>query len=272
MIEIAQTNSARLLRLINDFLDIEKIEAGKLGFVLQPLKIMPLVEQAIAANRAYAEQFGVTFALEGVVPGLVILTDSDRLMQVLNNLLANAAKFSPPGGMVLVAVSHREDVLRIAVTDHGPGIPVEFRSRIFKSSPRPDSSDTRQKGGTGLGLSIAKAIVERLGGQIGYETEIDVGSTFYIDLPLLERNELWVRGDTYQIPAILASRRFASPAAASAFHCIVVGLSLLWAKNRHRKKALPLCRRRTSSFAHEALFCFILPLYSSFSPRQLPNL
>ena len=147
---------------------------------------MPLVEQAIASNRAYAEQFGVTFVLERVAPGVIIPTDSDRLMQVLNNLLANAAKFSPPGGIVLVDVSRREDVLRIAVTDRGPGIPVEFRSRIFQKFAQADSSDTRQKGGTGLGLSIAKAIVERLGGRIGYETEIDVGSTFFVDLPLFD--------------------------------------------------------------------------------------
>ncbi|MFL5805062.1 MAG: ATP-binding protein [Roseiflexaceae bacterium] len=184
MIEIARTNSERLLRLINDFLDIEKIEAGKMAFTLWPLQIMPLVEQAIAANRAYGEQFGVIFVLEHVAPGATIATDSDRLMQVLNNLLSNAAKFSPPGGTVYVAVACREGTLRIGVRDRGPGIPAEFRSRIFQKFAQADSSDTRQKGGTGLGLSIAKAIVERLGGQIGYETELSVGTTFYVDLPL----------------------------------------------------------------------------------------
>jgi signal transduction histidine kinase len=185
MIEIAQTNSDRLLRLINDFLDIEKIEANKMVFCIQELKVMPLLEQALAANQVYAEQFGVVFELERTtIPPTAISTDSDRLMQVLNNLLANAAKFSPPNATVRVIPSVHAGRLRIAVADSGPGIPEDFRDRIFQKFAQADSSDTRQKGGTGLGLSIAKSIVERLGGEISYETELNVGTTFYVDLPL----------------------------------------------------------------------------------------
>jgi PAS domain S-box-containing protein len=183
MIEIAHTNSKRLMRLINDILDIEKIESGKLHFDLQPLHLMALVEQALEANHAYAEQFGVSFALTQTVTGALVYADGDRLMQVLANLLSNAAKFSPRGETVQVAVSRRAGSIRLEVRDHGPGIPEAFRGRIFQKFAQADSSDTRQKGGTGLGLNITKAIVERLDGQIGFDTSTGVGTTFYVDLP-----------------------------------------------------------------------------------------
>ena len=183
MIDIAHKNSERLVRLINDILDIEKIESGKMVFDLKPQELMPLVEQAIEANHAYAEQFGVTIVLRHAKPGAMVNVDADRLTQVLTNLLSNAAKFSPRNAPVEVAVSRRDGALRVAVTDHGPGIPAEFHDRIFQKFAQADSSDTRQKGGTGLGLSISKAIVERLGGQIGFTTALGGGTTFYVDLP-----------------------------------------------------------------------------------------
>lgn len=183
MVEIAYTNSERLVRLINDILDIEKIESGKMVFNLQPLDLMGLIEQALEANRGYGEQFRVRFALAEALPGVKVNADSDRLMQVLTNLLSNAAKFSPPDDTVVVAVTRQNQRVRVAVRDHGPGIPEEFQSRIFQKFAQADSSDTRQKGGTGLGLSIVKAIVEKHGGEIDFVTARNQGTTFYVDLP-----------------------------------------------------------------------------------------
>lgn len=183
LVNIAHKNTERLILLINDILDIEKIESGKMSFALRPVKLMPLVEQAIVANQAYAEQFNVTLKLTATLPDVEVNVDSQRLIQVLTNLLSNAAKFSPPGETVAVSVTARNQRIRISVKDRGSGIPQAFRDRIFQKFAQADSSDTRQKGGTGLGLSIAKAIIERLDGQIGFETELNVGTTFYCDLP-----------------------------------------------------------------------------------------
>ncbi len=183
MVEIAHKNSERLMLLINDILDIEKIASGTLVFDLRPQALTPLVEQAIEANRAYGAQFGVTFALEQTLPGSMVNVDGARLLQVFANLLSNAAKFSPPGDTVSISMARGNRAIRVAVRDHGPGIPAAFQARMFQKFAQADSSDTRQKGGTGLGLSIAKAIVEKLGGQIGFETASNVGTTFSIDLP-----------------------------------------------------------------------------------------
>ncbi len=184
MLDIAYKNSELLVRLINDILDIEKIESGKMTFDEQVLELTPLVAQALDANRAYAEQFGVSYLLTTAEPGIKVSGNADRLMQVLNNLLANAAKFSPANGTVEVSVVRRGAMVRVAVVDQGTGIPDEFRSRIFQKFAQADSSDTRQKGGTGLGLSISRAIVEKHGGQIDFMSDPGNGTTFYFDLPL----------------------------------------------------------------------------------------
>jgi len=183
LVRIAYNNSERLVRLINDILDIEKIESGKMRFELQPQRIRPLLELALEANRHYGEQLGVRFEVLGEIPDGVISADSDRFMQVMSNLLSNAAKFSPSPGTVVIRTTRQEGALRIEVIDHGPGIPADFRDKIFGKFCQADSSDTRQKGGTGLGLSIAKAIMEKHGGQIGFDTQIGVGTTFHVTFP-----------------------------------------------------------------------------------------
>lgn len=183
MIDIASKNSERLIRLINDILDIEKIESGKLVFNLQSLELLPLIEQTLEANLAYAEQFNVKFQLLEGLNRVKINGDSDRLMQVMTNLLSNAVKFSPSQEVVDISMTRHNGMIRIAIADHGPGIPEEFRKRIFQKFAQADSSDTRQKGGTGLGLSISKAIVEKHGGQIGFESNLNSGTIFYFDLP-----------------------------------------------------------------------------------------
>ncbi len=185
LIEIACNNSDRLVRLINDILDIEKIASGNVMFNMAPQPLMPIVEQALVSNQPYATQLGVRFALTQGLPEANVAVDSDRLLQVLTNLLSNAAKFSPKGSAIEVSVIRRDGAVRVAVTDHGPGIPVEFQDHIFDKFAQADGSDQRQKGGTGLGLSITKDIVEKHGGIIDYDTSLDHGSTFYFELPLL---------------------------------------------------------------------------------------
>jgi len=183
MVDIAYKNSERLTRLVNDILDIERIEAGKLAFQLTSLDLTGLVEQVLEVNSGYGEQFGVTFVLTGRVAGARVQGDADRLTQVLTNLLSNAAKFSPTGGTVEVAVTRQEQLLRVSITDHGLGVPAAFRTRIFGKFAQADGSTSRQNGGAGLGLSIAKAIIERHGGRIDYTSTPKQGATFFVDLP-----------------------------------------------------------------------------------------
>jgi len=183
LVSIARNNSERLVRLINDILDLEKIEAGQMRLELAAHELAPLVEQAVAANRAYAEQHGVTFELAIHCPGAQARVDADRLMQVMTNLLGNAAKFSPRGAAVEVRLMRDEKRVRLLVSDRGPGIPASFREKVFAKFSQADSSDTRRKGGTGLGLSISKAIVEAMGGSIGFDTREGAGTTFFFDLP-----------------------------------------------------------------------------------------
>ena len=184
LVDIAFNNCERLVLLINDILDIEKIESGKMDFQIQSLSLLPLVEQAITANRGYGEQFQVRFQLESTLSSAWVSVDSDRLMQVLANLLSNAAKFSPPQETVTIRLERSHPGwVRVSVEDRGSGIPEEFRSRIFQKFAQADSSDTRQKGGTGLGLSISKAIIEKFQGHIGFLTPDTGGTIFYFDLP-----------------------------------------------------------------------------------------
>jgi len=184
LVGIAKNNCERLIRLINDILDIEKIESGKMRLDLQPMALMPLLTQAIAANEGYGLANQVSLVLHGDDPDLQVNVEADRLTQVVTNLLSNALKFSPPGGTVEVHVTRAGLGVRVEVRDHGPGIPEEFRTRIFQKFSQADSSDSRQKGGTGLGLNISHALVERMGGSIGFASQLGEGTTFFFELPL----------------------------------------------------------------------------------------
>jgi signal transduction histidine kinase len=135
-------------------------------------------------HRSYADRYNVHCELRGPLPEVSVQTDPERLMQVVTNLLSNATKFSPAGGTVTICAGVQDDRVRISVTDEGPGIPGEFRGRVFQKFAQADASSTRQKGGTGLGLWICQAIIEKLGGRIGYESEPGKGATFYFELPL----------------------------------------------------------------------------------------
>lgn len=202
MIEIAYNNAERLVRLINDILDMEKIESGKMSFEMKTVELMPLIEHALEANRGYGEQYKVRFALAGGMVDALVDVDVDRLSQVLANLLSNAAKFSPPDDEVTVAVNTIGSMLRVGVSDHGPGIPEEFRGRIFQKFSQADSSDTKLKGGTGLGLSISKAIIEKMGGTVGFNSEAGHGTTFFFELPYSAREKA-MKADAASPPRVL---------------------------------------------------------------------
>ncbi len=180
---VAQDNCQRLGRLVNDVLDMEKIEAGRLDFEVQRGAVAPVLAEAVESMHAYGESLGVTFALEIEAPGAEAHLDRDRLRQVVENLLSNALRFSPRGGTVRVHLTRLEDEVRISVADEGPGIPHELRGRIFDRFTQGSAPAARRRGGSGLGLSIARAIVERLGGRIHFESEPGQGATFHVDLP-----------------------------------------------------------------------------------------
>jgi len=183
LIAIAHANSRRLVRLVNDILDIEKMDSGQVFFKFERVEVRSQVEQAIEANRGFAESHGVQTRLESADPIDAVRADSDRLGQVITNLLSNAIKFSPADGEVVVAIENGPDVIRISVRDHGPGIPAEFKPHIFERFAQADVTNARQKGGTGLGLSIVKQIVDRLGGVISFADAPGGGTIFQLELP-----------------------------------------------------------------------------------------
>ena len=186
MLKIASNNTERLLLLINDILDIQKIESGKMSFKFKSVELSSFIEQAIIEHAEYGKQHGVKFVLGEMLKKVHVYADKDRLMQVMGNLLSNAAKFSTGGDNVDISVAmHHSDRIRISVTDYGSGIPEEFQPKLFERFTQSDSSDTRTKGGTGLGLSITKVIIEKHGGLIGFVSKEGIGSTFYIELPEL---------------------------------------------------------------------------------------
>ncbi len=186
LIGIAHANCQRLIRLINDVLDVEKIESGKMRFDLAPQRLAEITHRAVESLQGYADQLGVGIAYREDGAPLDVHADADRVVQVITNLISNALKFSAVGGQIVVATERAGRVARFSVKDDGPGIPDEFRSRIFTKFAQANSSDTRQKGGTGLGLVIAKEITERHGGRLWFESEPGKGARFFVDLPLME--------------------------------------------------------------------------------------
>ena len=186
MLGIAQENTVRLVQLVNDILDIEKLELGEASLPLSRADLRDLLKQALEQNQGYADTFSVSLSLDlqGLPASVPVNVNPLRLQQVLSNLIGNAVKFSDPGAQVQIIADINGQDARIRVCDQGPGIAQEFRSRIFQKFAQADSSDTRQRGGTGLGLSICKALMTRMNGTIGFESVERQGSTFYITLPL----------------------------------------------------------------------------------------
>ena len=185
LVRVARDNSQRLARLVNDILDVEKLDSDSLQIQLEPVELGALLATAIQANQGYADQFGVSLALADSQGPAWVNANSDRLMQVMTNLLSNAAKFSPRGSRIEVRLARAHGAFRVSVIDPGPGIPDDFKPHVFERFAQADSSNSRQRGGTGLGLAICKMIVDKLGGNIDFVSAPGMGTTFYFDLPPL---------------------------------------------------------------------------------------
>jgi PAS domain S-box-containing protein len=184
LISIAQSNSQRLVRLINDVLDLEKLESGEMPFRFGAVDLRVVAQRAIEGVRGFADQLGVELLLADG-PSTPVRADADRLTQVVTNLLSNAAKYSPKGRAVQVKVAREGASASLTVCDQGPGVPEAFRDRIFTRFAQADASDTRGKSGTGLGLYIAREIAERHGGRLWFESPEAGGALFHLELPLL---------------------------------------------------------------------------------------
>ncbi len=187
---VAERNGQRLLDLINDLLDIEKIESGKLTMFPEVFGLDDMVQEAILLNKAFGDRFKVRFEARGQLNGQQVNADRKRLLQVMTNLLSNAAKFSPEAGTVEISLELTASGMRVGVHDRGPGIPEAFRSRMFGRFAQADSTTSRQKGGTGLGLAICKRLIELMHGHIGFEDREGGGTTFWFELPRHESAQL----------------------------------------------------------------------------------
>ncbi len=182
LLDIAHRNAERLILLVNDILDIEKIEAGKMRFTMKSLDLDALAGEAMQNAEGLAATRAVRLERRARQPGLRVYADEQRLLQVMANLLSNAIKYSPEGGTVEVDVNVHDGQGRVQVTDHGPGVPEASQSRIFQKFYQADSSSAREKGGTGLGLSICKALVERMDGRVAF-TSRPGDTCFELTLP-----------------------------------------------------------------------------------------
>jgi PAS domain S-box-containing protein len=190
LVRIARANTERLVRLVNDLLDLDKLEQGQLELGLREVAPAQLLAGARQAVEGMAEAQGVRLELSAPEGLPAVEGDPDRLVQVLTNLLSNAVKFSERGGRVVVRAEvvrwtlAERDALRFSVRDEGPGIPSALLPRLFQRFQQLDASDERAKGGTGLGLAISRALVEQHGGRIGVDSQVGWGSTFFFELPL----------------------------------------------------------------------------------------
>lgn len=193
---IAKSNADRLVALINDLLDISRIEAGKVALRRQPLALGPLLRQLVSSFRPQvaARQQSLSLDLPPDLP--VIEGDADRLTQVFGNLLSNATKYTPPGGATRISVSAAADIVQVDVTDTGIGMTPEEVEQLFTKFFRSDHSLVREAGGTGLGLSISRSMVELHGGRILVSSSPGQGSVFSVRLPAMKH------GDRADIPAV----------------------------------------------------------------------
>jgi len=185
LVEIADRNSDRMMAVLNDILDFEKIVAEKLDYDLTRVRMAELVHDAVEMNSGYALQHNVEFVEGAKIDQAWVNADSGRLMQVLTNLMSNAAKFSPEGGKVVVAVSDQGNNWRVSVSDKGPGIPPEDYDKVFQSFTQLKPVDGKNRKGTGLGLAISTKIIAAHDGKLEFDSTVGEGTTFFFDLPKL---------------------------------------------------------------------------------------
>ena len=184
LVDIAHRHCERLVRLVGDMLDVEKIESGRLSAHPRPQPLYPIVDDAVCAMRGQAQDARVGLH-SGCAPGLEAVSafvDRDRITQVLMNLVSNAIKFAPPQSAVEVTLAQHGQALRITVADRGPGIPPAFRERIFQRFAQADAGADR-KASSGLGLAISRQIVVEHGGELWFEDRAGGGTAFHVDLP-----------------------------------------------------------------------------------------
>lgn len=187
LVNIARNESDRLIRLINDILDIRKLEAGRLELKLRETKLDDLITGAFAATQGMATEAKVNLKHQSNDHG-TLKCDQDRVVQILANFLSNAIKYSPEGETVLLDIERKQNMIRFSVTDSGPGIPESEQHKLWGKFQQLDSSDTRQKGGTGLGLAISKGLAEQHGGQVGFASTVGKGTTFWVELPTISKS------------------------------------------------------------------------------------
>ncbi|MEM7584486.1 MAG: PAS domain S-box protein [Acidobacteriota bacterium] len=183
LVAVALRNSNRLLQLINNLLDQQKLEDGKMTFKNELVEIVPIVREALDDIRSFAEMLNIELNLEVTDETLCARGDHDRISQILSNLLSNAIKFSPPGDVVTLSCRSERDRVVISVADNGPGIPSDFQGRLFEKFTQFDASATRRSGGSGLGLSIARGLAEGMHGRIVLDESVARGATFHVELP-----------------------------------------------------------------------------------------
>ena len=184
--EVAKRNGERLSRLIDDILDLTKLEGRQLMLQLRPMRLQQLLTESIAANQGYAERAGVKLHFESSTADPLVRVDADRFLQIMANLLSNAIKHSKAGDTVRVSTECRAMMLLIRVRDQGPGIDPKFRARMFEKFSQADSSDRRAQGGTGLGLYITRMLAERMGARVAVESVPGEGAAFIVEFPLFD--------------------------------------------------------------------------------------
>jgi len=183
LLQIATDSTERLVRLINDILDIERIESGKVKMERETCNLADLIQSAVNVMQPLAQKAKVNISVFSL--SVELWADPDRIVQTLTNLLSNAIKFSPPGETVWLESQQQQDEILLTVKDQGRGIPSDKLDSIFERFQQVDSSDSRNHDGTGLGLAICKSIVQQHGGRIWVESALGEGSTFYFTLPIL---------------------------------------------------------------------------------------
>jgi two-component sensor histidine kinase len=184
--EVARRNGERLGRLIDDVLDLTKLEGNRMMLHMRSARVDDLLHEALAANQGYAQRAGITLKCDIEDNGLKVRLDSDRFLQVMANLLSNAIKHSTRGDTVTVTMDCSGTNVRVSIRDQGPGIDPDFRTRIFEKFSQADGSDRRPLGGTGLGLYITRMLVERMGGRVDVTSTSSLGTTFSLDLPIAD--------------------------------------------------------------------------------------
>lgn len=189
MLSIASRNGLRLTNLIDDLLNINKLESEQSALKLDKVDLVQLLEEAVAANQGYALHHDVSLrALPGPASALV-LADGERMLQVLANLISNAIKYAPENTEVHLSLRLDEGSARVGVKDRGRGIPEEFKEAVFDRFVQADGSDTRSHGGTGLGLPIARTILEQHGGTLDFRPVESGGTEFFFKIPLYQTTD-----------------------------------------------------------------------------------